>query len=246
VPLDALDRVGVNTNYVTRCDYEQTGKLPGIALIPVDREGRNQILVFPGISDDFSPRDIDRAASVFQQAGANQGALILTLECPLPTARHAVEMAKNCGMSVFFDPGGIDADTDVSALLEAGLTLIKPNEHEAAVLTGVQVHDQASARQAAAVLLGRGIDNVVITVGAAGAYVCTADLDLHLPVPEVPPTGQRDETGCGDQTMAVLCTLLQQGVSLPEAARLAIHAGTLQFHRRGIQPLTREDLAALR
>ncbi len=110
------------------------------------------------------------------------------------------------------------------------------------MLTGVTVRDPASARQAADHLLARSIEVVVITVGAAGAYLCTAELNLHLPAPEVDCTGQRDETGCGDQTMAALCALLQEGLPLPEATELAIRAGTLQFHRRGIQPLTRAQL----
>ncbi len=104
VPLDALEQAGVNTDYITCCDDEQASKLPGIALIPVDLQGRNQIMVFPGISNDFCPDDIDRAASLFEQAGSNAGVLVITLECPLPTAVHAVKLAKSCGMSVFFDP----------------------------------------------------------------------------------------------------------------------------------------------
>jgi sugar/nucleoside kinase (ribokinase family) len=53
-----------------------------------------------------------------------------------------------------------------------------------------------------------------------------------------------DETGCGDQTTATLCALLSQGPDMARAVRTAILAGTLQFHRRGIQPVTREELDA--
>ena len=53
---------------------------------------------------------------------------------------------------------------------------------------------------------------------------------------------EKDETGCGDQTMAALCALLQDGKPIKEAAELAILTGTLQFHRSGIKPVIKEEL----
>lgn len=242
-PVDALHKVGVNTDYVNILDYAEAQKLPGIALIPVDEQGNNQIFVLPGISDDFSVADVDKATELFEQVGKNNGALILTLECPLPTAVHAVELANAHGLKVLFDPGGIETDSDIAELIKAGIYLIKPNEHEAKILTGVDVTDFETAKQAAIKLHEQGIENVLITASVNGAYLFMKETEKHIPIPEVATTSnEKDETGCGDQTMAALCAFVQQGKTLQEATELAIFAGTLQFHRAGIKPVEREDL----
>ena len=243
-PLDALETVGVNTDYVNVLEYEAVNKLPGIALIPVNEQGQNQIFVLPGISDDFSVADIDAAADLFKAVGANNGALVLTLECPLDTAVHAVKQANSNGLKVMLDPGGIEHGTDLSELLSAGIYLIKPNEHEAKMLTDVDVTDLASATEAASKLHELGIDTVLITHGANGAYLCTADEQLHLPIPQASDTGEKDETGCGDQTMAALCAFLQENKPIKDAAELAILAGTLQFHKSGIKPVAMSELTS--
>lgn len=243
LPMDALAKSTVNTDYVNVLDYEEANKLPGIALIPVDEQGNNQIFVLPGISDDFSPSDIDSAATLFETVGTNSGYLVLTLECPLDTAIHAVKQANAHGLKVLFDPGGLQASDDISELIKAGVYLIKPNEHEAKMLTGVEVTDFETAKQAAAKLQARGIKNVFITHGVNGAYLFTEADQTHIPIPQVEAGNEKDETGCGDQTMAATCALLQDGKSLTEAARLAVLAGTLQFYKSSIKPVTRKDLS---
>jgi ribokinase len=241
-PMDALAKVGVNTDYVNVLEYETANKLPGIALIPVDEQGNNQIFVLPGVSDDFSVSDIDAAAALFREVAANNGTLVLTLECPLDTATYAVKQANKHGLKVMFDPGGIEADNDLSELIAAGIYLIKPNEHEAKMLTGITVTDFETARQAATQLQEQGVGNILITAGVNGAYLFSSDTQAHLPIPEVNAGDEKDETGCGDQTMAALCALLQDGKPIKEAAELAILAGTLQFHRTGIKPVSKSEL----
>ncbi len=241
-PMDALAKVGVNTDYVNVLEYEAVNKLPGIALIPVDQQGNNQIFVLPGVSDDFSIEDIDAAVELFKKVAENNGTLVLTLECPLETATYAVQQANKHGLKVMFDPGGIEADTDLNELISAGIYLIKPNEHEAKMLTGVEVTDFDTAKQAAEKLQEQGVANVLITAGVNGAYLFSQDTQAHIPIPEVKAGDDKDETGCGDQTMAALCALLQEGKTVKEAAELAVLAGTLQFHRTGIKPVTKLDL----
>lgn len=239
VPIDALRESGVNTDFVVV--DEQSDKLPGIALIAVDEQGNNQIIVLPGASDDFSNEDIDEAETLFEAIAQNSGYLAVTLECPFDVVRYAVKKAKEMKIKVVFDPGGIDDTMPVESLL-GGLFLIKPNEHEAKMLTGVEVRDFDSAQQAAQKLQQMGVENVFITAGSSGAYLFTGEEQKHLPAPNIPDNGMRDETGCGDQTMATLCAYLQAGKSIVDAAEVAILSGTLQFHKSGIQPITKEEL----
>lgn len=245
VPLQALRDAGVNTDFVKAVDFEEAGQYPGVALIPVNKEGENQIYCLPGINDSFLPRDIENAASLFEATGA-AGMLALTLEMPLDTAVHAVRKAVSSGMRVVLDPGGMDAASDYLELLGLDLFLLAPNEHEAGMLTGIDVEDMDSARAAARRLMDHGITNIVLTHGGKGAYVFTREEEAHIPARQIHEVDVADATGCGDQVTAVLCAEILKGKSVMKASELAVRAGTLQYHRPGIRPLTREELEAVR
>lgn len=184
LPVDALNKSTVNTDFVTITDYN--GKdLPGVALIPVDRSGKNQIFLAPGVRDKFSATDIDAASSLFESASKQNGILTLSLECPIPAASHGIKKAHELGMKVICDPGGIEADTDFVDFLKGGVYLIKPNEDETEIMTGIRPTNQERAAQAAKKLQAYGIENVMITAGVKGAYLFTSREALHIPIPIV-------------------------------------------------------------
>lgn len=241
-PMDALHAAGVDTSHVTVVDAAHDGAFPGVALIPVTSSGRNQIYVVPGANADFSPADVDTAAALFARAAGAGGMLVLSLEVPMPTVLHAMAVARAHDLRVALDPGGIDEATDVETLLAHPPDILKPNEHEAALLTGVTVHDDASARQAVTVLHARGVARVLVTRGANDAWCAEGGVVTRVVVPTVPRDSAGDETGCGDQTMAVLCAELFLGRAFTEACDLAVMAGALQFTHVGVTPLSRADV----
>ncbi|MEK7594191.1 MAG: PfkB family carbohydrate kinase [Patescibacteria group bacterium] len=241
-PMDNLAEAGVNTAYIKVMQASETNKFPSVALLGVDNDGNNQCFMVMGASDDFSAQDIDDATSLFEVAKQNEGIFALSLECPLDTAHYAIDKAHAIGLRTILDPGGIIDSMDISDLLGQGIYLVKPNEHEAELITGIAVKDFDSAREAANKLKQEGAQNVLITNGENGAYLFAEQEELHIPIPQFNHAEEKDATGCGDQTMAVLCAYLQAGKSLVEAAKVAVLAGTMQFYRAGIQPITKEEL----
>lgn len=240
IPVQSLKDAGVDTTFIKILDFEEAGqKYPGIALIPVDKEGHNQIYVLPGVNEDFSAQDIDVADELFKNEG-KQKILLLALEIPMDTAQHCIEKAASNGIRVILDPGGISVPVD--EIVTEKIFLLKPNEHEIKVLTDLPVNDFESAKNPANILLSRGVQNVLITHGAEGAYLFNRDVSLHIRVPDVEDSAVPDETGCGDQVTAVVASCLAEGRDLIEAAGLAVRAGTLQFYKAGIQPITRKEL----
>lgn len=244
LPIKALQNSGVSSEYIKVLDTTETDKLPGFAVILVDRQGNNQIIGAPGITRDLNEADIDMANSLFQEVGANNGFLVFIGNNRIPLAKYMVQSAKNAGVRVLFDPGGADDVSALAELLDGNIYLFKPNEHEAEALTGVKVIDFESAKAAAAKLIDRGVQNVLITAGARGAYLFYDGQGIHVPAPEVEHGEIQDETGCGDQVMAALGAYMAEGKDLPTATALAILAGTLQFHRLGIQPVRPDDIAS--
>jgi ribokinase len=248
VPYNALQHSGVNVEGVQVTDASP-GDFPGTAFIPVDVSGRNQIYLSPGSNAKFSEKDVQAAEHLFHDAAMQGGLVALSLEMPIDTALYVVSVAKRLQMRVVLDPGGISPDLSTELLsrykqlLQAGVDVLKPNEHEAQILSGVHVQDLDSARRAAGVFKAMGIGTTFITAGSRGAYLVHDGVATHIPVPSIHvDVRERDETGCGDQCMATFCAMLKEGSTVEASARLGVLAGTLQFYRHGVQPLTRDEL----
>lgn len=104
LPIETLKKAKVNTDFVNITSFKESGQFPGIALIPVDTEGRNQIYVLPGITNSFSPKDIDDANELFKSVAKNHGILLVSLELPLQTAVYAIKKAGKLGIKCFLTP----------------------------------------------------------------------------------------------------------------------------------------------
>lgn len=239
-PINSLKEAGVDISQVKILDFEASGgKYPGIALIPVDRDGRNQIYVLPGVNADFGVDDIAAAEPLFRNHEKNK-TMLLALEIPLETANFAIRMAMENQIKVILDPGGITEP--LNDLAYEGIFVLKPNEHETEILTGMMIHDFRTAQKAAEWLLEKGVKNVLITHGARGGYFFNQETAVHIPIPPVIQNGVKDETGCGDQVSAIIAACLAEGKELLSSIQYSILAGTLQFYRSGIQPLSRDEL----
>jgi len=242
IPIDSLKKVGVNTSFIKVLTSNQSNKLPGIAFVPIDINGNNKIYVFPGITNDFSVKDIEESDLLFQSVSKASGFLVISLEQPFETTLYSIEKANKYNLKVILDTGGIEEKMDINKLLSNKLFFIKPNEHEIKFLTGITVNDFESAKKATNILLRNKIDNVLITVGKKGAYFFNKTTSCHIPIPQISEKEIKDETGCGDQTTATLCYFLWTGRDLLTSVKLSIISGTLQFHKLGIQPIKKEEL----
>ncbi len=243
VPYDALREAGVCVDAVQIRSVDETGLFPGIALIPVDTGGRNQIYCLPGINDTLSEEDILASEQLFGDTGRAGGVLAISLEMPIPAAVGALRLAGRTGVRSVVDPGGISPDADYRQILAQEISLLKPNEHEIEILTGKAVMDLASAAAAARALMGEfPVRNVLITHGANGSYLITETAEEHFPIPALERSGDCDETGCGDQVTAVMAAEMSSGAALRSAVAKAMLAGVLQFQRTGIDPVTADDV----
>ncbi|QCR19393.1 1-phosphofructokinase family hexose kinase [Agrococcus sp. SGAir0287] len=119
------------------------------------------------------------------------------------------------------DGARIAVDTSGAALaaaIDAGVDLVKPNEAELAELLGLDQHalDEPEAAIAAARELARRVPTVLLTLGAHGAALVTADGGWRA---APPPTVVRSTVGAGDATLAGYLHAEQRGRD--HAARLA-------------------------
>ena len=197
----------------------------GVALILVDAEGRNCISVAPGANATLLPSDLAPMRGEIEQAAA----VVMQLETPIETVAWVAKTAHDAGVTVVLNPAPA---ADLPADLYPCLEWITPNETEAKLLTGVDVTDEASAAEAAAVFHGRGVKGVVITLGAKGAFWSVGG--AHGIVPACPVKAV-DTVAAGDTFNGAFAVALTEGSSVEDAVKFAVKASAIAVTRHGAQ-----------
>jgi ribokinase len=211
----------LNTEYL----FSDKESPSGIAMITVDNHAENCIVVAPGANARLVREDIDKAAPAI----LNADIVLMQLEIPLDTVIYTTEIAFKAGKKVILNPAPAQALPD--SLLEM-VYLITPNETEASLLTGIQVTDQSSAETAARVLLEKGVDVVVVTLGSKGALLVTSDICDLIPGYHVNAV---DTTAAGDCFNGALAVALSEGARLQKAIGFANRAASISVTRMGAQ-----------
>ncbi|MFC9250150.1 ribokinase [Amycolatopsis thailandensis] len=204
----SLAESGVNTASVRTSD-----RPTGIAYITVTPDGENSILVSPGANSALRPEDVDLDGAEI---------VVLSLEVPLETVERAVAEAVEKGVKTLLN---LSPAAELSAKTLQGLDVLLVNEHEAAFLLGGEADFPK--------LLDLGPKAAVVTLGAKGAAVVTADGVTEVPSPKVEAV---DTTGAGDAFAGALATALAKGEELADAARKAVKVAAITVTRQGAQP----------
>jgi ribokinase len=199
----------------------------GIAMITIADSGENAIAVAPGANAELTPGDLDEAEEAFDEADI----LLVQLEIPLETVRKAMEISRDLGTRVILNPAPA---TKLPGEILACTQLITPNETEAEQLTGIKVKAEKDAEKAAAVLHDRGIATVVITLGAAGAFVSDPSTGISKIIPGYSVEAV-DTTAAGDVFNGNLAVALAEGKGLEDAVRMAHAAAALSVMKLGAQ-----------
>jgi len=198
----------------------------GVAEIFVDDKGENSIAVASGANLNLSPQDIMEATSVISSSDI----LVMQLEIPLETVNVAAKIANETDVKVILNPAPAQPLDDS---LFQNLTILTPNESEAELLTGISVTDEKSAEQAARVLIAKGVDTVIVTLGSKGALLVTDDVSEMVPGYKVEAV---DATAAGDVFNGALAVALAEKKSLNDALRFANAAAAISVTKLGAQP----------
>jgi ribokinase len=212
----------------------------GLAVISVDQQGQNSIIVLSGANGQLTPDRVRQHAAVFAEVQV----VLLQLEIPLETVSQSIELARHAGALTVLDPAPVPTDGRLPEALYR-VDLFTPNHTEAERLWGQQIDGPSTALAAAAEFQRRGSRHVVIKLGPDGAvFRCDDGQTGHVPAPVVSVV---DTTAAGDAFNAALACGIASGQSLATAMSWGCCAGSVACTRHGAQPSLPnwDDLRAL-
>jgi ribokinase len=218
----SLRSAGVDVSHVLATPDEATG----VALIPVESGGQNQIVVAAGANGRLTPRDVEAAL-----VGQGGGLLLLQLESPLETVAAALALGRSSRATTILDPA--PARPLETTLLQQ-VDILTPNESEALSLLGERGSEVTLADAAALArrLRQLGPPTVILKLGAAGAWLEAEGQSRHFPTPKVEAI---DATAAGDTFNGALAVGLAEGRAVDAAIRFANAAAALSVTRLGAQ-----------
>lgn len=218
--INGLQKENINTAYV----FVDANEPSGTALIMVNDEGENCIVVAPGANAQLLPADIELVKE-FSTAAI----ILMQLEIPMPTIAAATKIAKTNQQKIIINPAPAQQLSDD---ILNGLFLITPNETEAALLTGIKVDNEFAASQAADIFLNKGVQNVIITLGKQGAYFQNKQQKFTVPAPVVKAM---DTTAAGDTFSGAIAVALTENMEWEKAIQFAVQAASISVTRMGAQ-----------
>lgn len=234
VALDFYEAEGMCTDYILRDEESATG----VALIIVDEAtAQNEIVVIPGACNHITRDDVEKCRTLIEQASI----ILLQHEINADAQSAVIDIAYQAGVQIILNPAPA---VEVPDSILAKIDIITPNETEAQVMTGVEVNTYETAERAAQVFLKKGVKNVVITMGAMGAFATDGTRSELVPRIKVDAI---DTTGAGDAFNGGFAMALAEGKNLFEALRYGNATGALAVTKTGTAPAMpkREEIEKL-
>ena len=213
-----LEENDVNTEFLFTTPETPTG----VALISVQNDGDNAIVVSPGANSELSPEDVAAVPLV-----AEAQVVLLQAEIPIETVLAAAQVAEG---TVMWNPAPAPNESVPLELLDL-VDVLVPNQQELELLIGNGSADNLESIFAMAKTFP--CSSTIVTLGAQGAVVVASNEAVHIPAPEISPV---DTTAAGDSFCAALAGSLVEGKDLVEAAQWAVQVGAATTLIAGAQP----------
>lgn len=197
----------------------------GVALISVNGDGENKIVVASGANNGFKEEEIENVYKIISRSDY----VIMQLEIPVSIVGKIIQFSKQTDTNIILNPAPAQKLPD---WFFEDLFLVTPNETETEILTGINVSDELTAKKAALWFQNKGVRNVVITLGKNGSYLVTSNEAYAISTPNV---NTIDSTAAGDVFNGALAVALANGQSFKEAVNFASIAAALSVKKIGAQ-----------
>ena len=219
---ETLKAEGFDTSVVKMSQNNSTG----VSLVTVEHSGQNRICMTPGANLDFYVEDLDKLEELIKESDI----IVTQLEMRYDIAAHLAKLAKKHGKKVILNPAPA-APIDDETL--KGIYCITPNETELGIIINRKIETMEEYIEGAKVLLEKGCQNVIVTLGTVGSLLVNKDGHALIPAFKVKAI---DTVGAGDSFTGSLSAMLDQGRDLKDAMQIATAVAALEVQKKGAIP----------
>lgn len=218
--ISSLKNDKVDTTYI------QTAKgSTGVALITVDKNAQNSIVVSPGANFEVKEEDIDNNIKAIE----NSDIVVLQLETPLNTIKYALNKAKELNKYTILNPApAVKLDDEIIKNVD----LLTPNETELEIISGVSIETEEDIQKAAQIMIEKGVKELIVTLGSKGSLYINKEKSMFKKAYKVEAV---DTTAAGDSYTGALAVALSQDKGIEDAMDFASKVGALSVLKEGAQ-----------
>ncbi|MFE6166673.1 ribokinase [Viridibacillus arvi] len=215
-----MERKGVKTEAIS------SKGVTGQAIIQLSDVGENSIVLFPGANFLVTPEQIQESEVAFETSDI----LLLQLEIPIEAVEKAAELAYANGVKIILNPAPA---RDIPDSLLQKVSILTPNETELELLTGISADSEDNLQKACSIMLAKGVQAVVVTLGSKGAFYMTSEESGFVTAEMAKAV---DTTGAGDSFNGALAVALCHGDLLTDAITYASKVAAFVVTEMGAQP----------
>lgn len=218
--INSLKNDKVDTTYI-----KTTKGATGVALITVDKNAQNSIVVSPGANFEVKEEDIDNNIEAIK----NSDIVVLQLETPLNTIKYALKKSKELNKYTILNPApAVKLDDEIIKNVD----LLTPNETELEIISGVNIETEEDIQKAAQVMIEKGVKELIVTLGSKGSLYINKEKSIFKKAYKVEAI---DTTAAGDSYTGALAVALSKEQSIEEAMDFASKVGALSVLKEGAQ-----------
>lgn len=218
--INALKNDKVDTTYI-----KTTKGATGVALITVDNNAQNSIVVSPGANFEVKEEDIDNNIEAIK----NSDIVVLQLETPLNTIKYALKKSKELNKYTILNPApALKLDDEIIKNVD----LLTPNETELEIISGVSIETEEDIQKAAQIMIEKGVKELIVTLGSKGSLYINKEKSIFKKAYKVEAV---DTTAAGDSYTAALAVALSKDKNIEEAMDFASKVGALSVLKEGAQ-----------
>ncbi|NQU84473.1 MAG: ribokinase [Mariniphaga sp.] len=215
-----------NDKINTECVFQEREIASGHALIMIGDKGENYISVAPGANYNLTSERIDEALPIIDEAAI----IVMQYEIPEETIKYVIDIANSKNIPVLWNVAPA-RDFDFSYIPKVNILVL--NEVEAGFVAGITVKTQKDAENAADILIQKGVERVIITLGSQGAFAVTKNEKVNVKAFIVDAI---DTTAAGDTFCGCFAVALVEGKNLKESLLFASAGASISVTRMGAQP----------
>lgn len=223
---EALEGGGVRLEYLKNVGGAPTGH----AVVMLQSDGQNSIIIVGGANMNCWP---ERLSDEDLEVVRNAGIVLLQREIPDSVNIQVAKAARNAGVPVILDAGGMDGP--IPHELIGFVDIFSPNETELGRLTGMPTESFEEISQAVAKCHKMGVKQVLVKLGSKGSALFVEG-EKPIKQPIVPAERVLDTTGAGDTFTASFAVALVEGKSREECLKFAAAAASLCVQVKGAIP----------